>query len=167
MKSNSFKVASITLLIAVLAAIGVSQTVKRVHMHREGMWGGGMFDAPMMGFLAHKLNLTDAQRAQVKEIMAKEKPALQPLMLQLAQDHHQMRELVMSTGFDEAKVREIASQQTQAMTELTVQRARVEAELLQVLTSDQKSALTTILSQHEQRLIDHMQRPVSGQVQSQ
>ena len=48
------------------------------------------------GYLAHKLELTDAQQAQVKAIMAKEKPTLQPLMLQMAQDHPQMRELVMS-----------------------------------------------------------------------
>ena len=41
----------------------------------------------MMGFYVHQLDLTDAQRAQVKAIMAKEKPALQPLMQQMAQGH--------------------------------------------------------------------------------
>ena len=79
----------------------------------------------MMGFLARKLDLTDSQQAQVKEIMAKEKPSFQPLMLQMAQNRQQMRQLIMSTAFDEGKARELATQQTQTVTELTVQRARV------------------------------------------
>ena len=170
MKSNYFKVLAVALLLAVIAAIGVSQTVKHSHMRGDGMFGGGMFaggmlggDGHMLGFLAHKLDLTDTQQAQVKEIMAKEKPTFQPLMLQMAQNHQQMRQLVMASGFDEAKVRELASQQTQTMTELTVQRARVESELFQVLTTDQKTKLTAIINQHEQWFMNHMQ----GQAQTQ
>jgi Spy/CpxP family protein refolding chaperone len=87
------------------------------------------------------------------------------LLLQMAQHHQQLRRLVMSDGFDEAKVRELASQQTQAMTELTVQRARVASELLQVLTPDQKTKLTAIINQHEQQLMNHVQE--QGQTQSQ
>ena len=55
----------------------------------------------------------------------------------------------MANGFDEAKVREMAAQQTQTLTELTVQRARVESEMYQVLTPDQKTKLSTIITQHE------------------
>ena len=73
----------------------------------------------------------------------------------------------MSGAFDEAKVRELATQQTQTMTELTVQRARVESELVQVLTPDQKTKLTTIINQHEQRMMNHMQRQSQGQAQTQ
>jgi len=167
MKSNYFKVLAVALLLAVNAAIGVSQTVKRAHMCGEGMFGGPEFGGHMLGYLARKLDLTDAQRAQVKEIMAKEKPTFQPLMLQMAQNHQQMRQLVMSSGFDEAKVRELASQQTQTMTELTVQRARVASELFQVLTPDQKTKLTAIINQHEQRFMNHMQGQAQGQGQTQ
>ncbi len=167
MKSNYFKVLAVALLLAVMAAIGVSQTVKRAHMRGEGMFGGPEFGGHMLGYLARKLDLTDAQRAQVKEIMAKEKPTFQPLMLQMAQNHQQMRQLVMSSGFDEAKVRELASQQTQTMTELTVQRARVASELFQVLTPDQKTKLTAIINQHEQRFMNHMQGQAQGQGQTQ
>jgi periplasmic protein CpxP/Spy len=175
MKSSYFKVLAVALLVGVVAAIGVSQTVKRAHMRADGMFGGPMlggtmfggpgFGGHMLGYLAHKLDLTDAQQAQVKEILAKEKPAFQPLMLQMAQNHQQMRQLVMANGFDEAKVRELASQQTQTMTELTVQRARVESELFQVLTPDQKTKLTTIIAQHEQRFMNHMQGQAQGQGQ--
>ena len=165
MKSNYFKVLAVVLLVAVVAAIGVSQTVKRVHMRGDGMFGGPEFGGHMLAYFTRKLDLTDAQQAQVKDIIAKEKPSFGPLMLQMAQNHQQMRQLIMSNGFDEAKVRELASQQTQTMTELTVQRVRVGSELYQVLTPDQKTKLTAIINQHEQRFMNHMQG--QGQTQSQ
>jgi Spy/CpxP family protein refolding chaperone len=172
MKSRQFKILAVVLLLAVLGAIAVSQTVRRAHMRGDGMMGGAMFGDPgfggfMLGHLARRLELTDTQRAQVKQIIAKEKPAFQPLMLQMAQNHQQMRQLVMAGAFDEAKVRELASQQTQTMTELTVQRARVASEMLQVLTAEQKTKLTGIINEHEQRFMTHMQGQSQGQSQEQ
>ena len=187
MKSSYFKALAIALLLAVLVAIGVSQTMKRAHMRGDAMFGGDMFGGPMsagpmsgaamfggdmlggrtLGHLVRQLELTDAQQAQVKEIIAREKPGFQPLMLQMAQNHQQMRQLVMAGGFDEAKVRELASQHTQTITELTVQRARVQSELFQVLTPDQKTKLTTIISQREQRFMNRMQGLTQGQGQRQ
>src|SRR5580704_12745589 len=98
MKSKYFKIAAVVLVLAVMAAIAVSQTVRRAHMRGDGMFGG-----PMLGFYAHQLDLTDAQKAQMKAIMAKERPGLQPLMQQASQGHSQLRELVMSGNFDEGK----------------------------------------------------------------
>jgi protein CpxP len=162
MKAKYFKIAAVVLALAVMAAIAVSQTVRRAHMRGDGMFGG-----PMLGFYVHKLDLTDAQRAQLKAIMAKEKPTLQPLMQQMAQGHSQLRELVMSGTFDEAKARELATQQTQTMTELTVQHARIASEMVQILTPDQKTKLTALISQHEQRMMNRMQGKAPGQTQSQ
>jgi protein CpxP len=162
MKSRYFKIAAVVLALAVMAAIAVSQTVRHAHMRGDGMFGG-----PMLGYYVHKLDLTDAQQAQVKAIMAKEKPALQPLMLQMAQGHSQLRELVMSGSFDETKARELASQQTQTMTELTVQHARIASEMVQILTPDQKTKLTSLISQHEQRMMNRMQGKTPGQTQNQ
>jgi Spy/CpxP family protein refolding chaperone len=162
MKTKYFKIAAVVLALAVMAAIAVSQTVRRAHMRGDGMFGG-----PMLGYYVHKLDLTEAQQAQVKAIMAKEKPALQPLMLQMAQGHSQLRDLVMSGSFDEAKVRELASQQTPVLTELAVQYARIGSEMIQVLTPEQKTKLTALISQHEQRMMNRMQGKTPGQTQSQ
>jgi Spy/CpxP family protein refolding chaperone len=162
MKSKYFKVAAVVLVLAVVAAIAVSQTVRRAHMRGEGMVGG-----PMLGFYVHKLDLTDAQLAQVKAIMAKEKPALQPLMLQVAQGHSQLRNLVTSGSFDEGKARELASQQTPVLTELAVQYARIGSEMVQVLTPEQKTKLTALINQHEQRMMNRMRGKTAGQTQSQ
>ena len=162
MRTKYFKSATIVLALAVVAAIAVSQTVRGAHMRGDRMFGG-----PMLGFYVHKLDLTDAQQAQVKAIMAKEKPTLQPLMLQIAQGHSRLRDLAMSGSFDEAKVRELASQQTPVLTELAVQYARIGSEMVQVLTPEQKTKLTALISQREQRMMNRMQGKTPGQTQSQ
>ena len=162
MKQKSFKTLAVVLALTVMAAIAVSQTVKRAHMRGDGMFGG-----PMLGFYMHKLDLTDAQQAQVKAIMAKEKPAFRPLMQQMAQGHAQLRDLVINGGYDEAKVREMASQQAQTMTELTVQYARVGSEMIQVLNPEQKAKLTELINQHQQRMMNRMQGKTPEATQSQ
>jgi len=162
MKSKYFKILAVVLVLAVMAAIALSQTMRRAHMRGDGMFGG-----PMLGYYVHKLDLTDAQQAQVKAIVAKEKPAIQPLMLQMAQGHAQLRDLVINGAFDEAKVRELASRQSQTMTELTVQHARIASELVQVLTPEQKTKLATLIAQHQQRMMNRMQGKTPEQTQSQ
>ena len=162
MKSKYFKILAVVLVLAVMAAIALSQTMRRAHMRGDGMFGG-----PMLGYYVHKLDLTDAQQAQVKAIVAKEKPAIQPLMLQMAQGHAQLRDLVINGAFDEAKVRELAAQQSQTMTELTVQHARIASELVQVLTPEQKTKLAALITQHQQRMMNRMQGKTPEQTQSQ
>lgn len=162
MKSKYFKILAVVLVLAVVGAIAVSQTVRRAHMRGAGMFGG-----PMLSYYMYKLDLSDAQKAQVKTIMEKEKPTIQPLMLQMAQGHAQLRDQVINGAFDEGKVREMASQQTQAMTELMVQHARIGSELVQVLTPEQKTKLNALISQHEQRMMNHMQGKTPASTQNQ
>jgi Spy/CpxP family protein refolding chaperone len=162
MKAKYFKTLAVVLVLAVMAAIAVSQTVARSHMRGDGMFGG-----PMLGYYVHKLDLNDAQQAQVKAIMAKEKPAMQPLMQKMAQGHAQLRELAMSGTFDEAKARELAAQQSQVMTELIVQHTRIASEMVQVLTPEQKTKLTGLINQHEQHFMNRLQEKTPEQTQSQ
>jgi protein CpxP len=109
------------------------------------------FGDPMMGMFFHRLNLTDAQKAQFKQIMTQERPTLKPLMQQMRQGQEQLRTLEMSGSFDEAQARTIATQQSQTMTELTVQKARIESQMIQALTPDQKTQLAQMMQRHAQR----------------
>ena len=70
MKSNKTKILIGMLAIALLGAFAVSQTIKRVHMHHEGMFGDHMLE-----MMTDYLGLSSDQQAQIKQIMAKEKPA--------------------------------------------------------------------------------------------
>jgi len=161
MKHKCFQVAAVVLtVVGLTAAVALSQTFTRTHMHGHGMFGGSM-----LGFHARALNLTEDQRSQMKSVMAKEKPALKPLFAQLATTRQQVRQLEMSDTFDEAKVREVATQQAQAMTELTVQQARIHSELYQLLTPDQKAKLTQMMQQRQQRIQEHLQQQSPAQSQ--
>ena len=155
MKSSRFKlIAGVSAVLLLATAVGISQTVKRAHMR-----GPGMFRGPGgMHFLSRYLDLDDAQKAQVRDILSKQRATVKPLMQQLHQSQQQERALVEAGTFDEAQARALAAQRSQAMVELAVLKMRVESQLYQVLNSDQKTKLNEMLDKHEQRFNEHMQK---------
>lgn len=121
-----------------------------------------------IGFFARNLDLTDAQKAQMKTILQKEHPAMKPLFQQLHQNELQLRQY-SEGAYDETKVRALAAQQSQTQIELAVQRTRIHNELFQVLTADQQAKMKEMEANHEtrmqQRMQNHMQNQQSDQQQ--
>jgi Spy/CpxP family protein refolding chaperone len=156
MKSNRIKILIGALVLILLVAVGVSQTVKRAHM--RGMHGDGMFSEHAIGFLTDYLNLNEAQQAQAKDILAKEKPTLDSLSQQMKQGREALKQLETSGSFDEAKVRAVASQQAQTMTDLIVEKARIHSQLFQILTPDQKTKMTQLMDKHGHGGMRHHQQ---------
>src|SRR2546423_4346280 len=165
MKSNRIKIVIAALVLTLLVAVGVSQTVKRAHMH--GMHGDGMFSEHAIGFLTDYLNLNEGQQAQAKDILAKEKPTLDSLSQQMKQGHEALKQLETSGTFDEAKVRAVASQQSQTMTDLIVEKARIHSQLFQILTPDQKTKMTQLMDKHEHGFMGHHHHEQQNQPQDQ
>jgi Spy/CpxP family protein refolding chaperone len=127
-----------------------------------GPRGGDFFGGPMLGFFGDYLDLSDAQRGQIKQIMSKEKSSLEPLFKQEMESHKQMMQLIQSGAFDEAKAQAIATQGAQVHAQLEVQNARVASEAYQVLTADQKTKLAEFMAKREQRFEQHMQEHEQG-----
>jgi protein CpxP len=148
MKLSNFKISTAALAMALLATGAVSQDDLR------GPRGGG-FGGPRMGL--HGLELSDAQKAQVKQIMTAEKPTLKPLMQQELQNHQQMTALVRSGSFEEAKAQTIASQEAQVHAQIAVERAKIDAQVYQLLTPDQKTKLAEREAKRGQW--QHQERP--------
>lgn len=144
MKSSRTKIMVAALALAILAAVAVSQTVTRTQWHG----GGGMHGEHMLSFYTDYLDLTDAQQAQAKDIMDKNKTALQPFFEQMGQSRRDLSQLEQSATFDEAKVRALATQQAANMTEFIVQEARMKSQLFQILTPDQKAKMTKLMDRH-------------------
>jgi protein CpxP len=151
MKFVSRKMSLVALAIALVAGVAIAQRPGGPH------GGGDFFGGPMLGFFADYLDLSDAQQTQIKQIIAKEKPALEPLFLQEKQSREQMMQLIQSGTFDEAKATAIASQDAQIHAQLEVQHARIASEAYQVLTADQKTKLAQFIAKREQRFEQHMQ----------
>jgi Spy/CpxP family protein refolding chaperone len=155
MKASRWKILAAVMTVALLATVAFSQSVVKT---TQGMGHQGGFGARMLGFYADYLDLTDAQQAQMKDILAKEKPTIQPLMQQLAQGRQQMSQLEQAGTFDEAKVRAVATQQSQTVTELMVQKVRIKSELMALLTPDQKDKMAKLEARREARMQKHLEQ---------
>lgn len=149
MKSTRTKVLIVGAAVILAVAAALAQGMR-------GHGGPGGFEH-MLGFYSDYLDLSSAQQDQIRAIMQKEKPTLAPLMQQMKQFHSQMNQFDQSGTFDEAKVRALATQQSQTMIELAVQHARIKSEMLQVLTPDQKTKFAQLQAKREQRMQKHMQ----------
>jgi len=155
--NRTTKVLSVVAVVTLAGALAVSEAVAH-HRHMGMGMGDGFGPTPehIVAFMTDTLDLTDAQQAQAKSILDKEKPNFQPLIQQLADGHKQMRTLEESTTFDEAAVRALATQHAQTITELIVTKARVKSELFAILTPDQRIKATKMMNRHEDHMMHHM-----------
>ncbi len=103
-----------------------------------GEFGGGGRD--MMRML-HGLDLTEAQRDKVFELVHANMPALREQGKVLRNNHEELRKLALSDKYDEAKVKALTEQNAQAMAQMAQTRARMGHEVYQLLTPEQRKAL--------------------------
>ena len=109
---------------------------------------GGEFGPQMMEHMARALNLTDAQKAEVKTPMEAARPTVEPLMKKQEEFHRQLEAATANGQFDEAQVRAIATQQAQTMVELTVEHERLKAKLFSILTLEQRTKAQQMMHMH-------------------
>jgi len=137
MKSKHIQWAlGVVLFVAGIVVLAHSQAMPGKGMHRGGWGRHGMF----LRHMARELNLTDAQKAQIKSLAQAERPAIQPLVQQLAGLRKQMLTATANGAFDQEKVQAIANQQAQILAQLMVARQQLQSKIYNtVLTSDQKA----------------------------
>jgi periplasmic protein CpxP/Spy len=150
MKSTFIAIAAVLTLCAGIAFAEGGAAGPMHHHHGDSMGG--------FQLALHQLNLTDDQKAQVKQIFQAEKPTMKPLMQQEHAAHQQMIQLVTSGSFETAKAAAIAQQETQTHMQLEVEHAKIASQIYQLLSSDQKAKAAEIIAQHEQRMQEHMQK---------
>jgi protein CpxP len=159
MKSIRIRLLVAAMAVVFAAALAKSQSAdtQAPAMHHQKFGFGGH----MMGFFADYLNLSDAQQSQMKAVIVKEHAALKPLVQQLHQTRQQLRQYEEG-AYDEARVRAVAAQESQTLTELTVQKTRIHSELFQMLTPDQQAKMKEFEARHEARIEKRMNRAPSG-----
>jgi len=110
-----------------------------------------------VGLMMDYLDLSDAQRGQVKQVIASEKPTLIPLMQQLVGTKQQILQEVSGGTFDQAKISALASQQSQTQMQLNVEKAKIMAQIFNLLTPDQKTKAVSFLQKRASRFEQHLQ----------
>jgi protein CpxP len=124
-----------------------------MHAHRMG---GGEF-----GMFLHQLNLSDDQKAQVKQIFQNEKQNMRPLVEQEAQAHLQMIKLITGGNFTPSAAAQVASQEAQTHIQLEVEHAKIGSQIYSLLNSDQKAKVADMISKHEQMIEQRSNKPQS------
>ena len=113
---------------------------------KEGHEGG------FAGRFFERLNLTDAQKEQIRQIAARHRESTKALRQQMRQARVGGDNGFFNGGtFNESAVRANAQARANAQVELEVARARMMSEMYAVLTPEQKTQLATERQQREQK----------------
>jgi protein CpxP len=125
--------------------------------HGPGGHGGprgphGPHGGNLVEHLSRALDLTDAQKAQVKQIEDSLRESTKSLHEQLAKSADGGGPLDgFREGFDEAAVRSAAQARAAAHVELEVAHARAMSQIYALLTAEQKAKLAELRQQMQQR----------------
>jgi len=84
MKSSSWMFAVAILAVVLCAAVMISYAQQTDDTNPKPAWAGH-HHGNHMGYMAKALNLTDAQKDQIKSIMQANRASTRPLMQQMAQ----------------------------------------------------------------------------------
>jgi periplasmic protein CpxP/Spy len=124
----------------------------------QGPRGGGSFGrrggpGPMGGGLPlAQLNLTEAQREQVRGIRERYRDQTQALAGRLGQAADKQRQAIETLPVNETLITSLTQDMTQAQVDLAIQEARLNSEIWSVLTPEQQAEVTTLRAERKARL---------------
>lgn len=145
------KKAIIAILVFAVLATGVMFAVaQRSGDGKKGGWGnrGGHHRGGMM---LRGLDLTDEQKAQVKQIMEASKEKSQSLRESLKANREKMNEATANGAFDEAQVTALATEKGNISAQMTVEHARSKSQIFALLTAEQKAKAVEMKSKMKDR----------------
>ena len=150
---------------AVAFAAALMMTVAAFAQHRPGGPGGhrgpGRHGGPggpvnLLGHFSQVLDLTDAQKAQIKQIEESFRESTKSLHEQLRANGGGPFDALKGGTFDEAAVRAAAQARAAVHVELEVAHARMLSQVFAVLTAEQRAKLAELHKQMQER---HKQGP--------
>ncbi len=128
----------------------------------KGNKGGHGCDVEMSKQAFKKLDLTDAQKAELKTIRQDEKASK---MNNGSQKREQMqayrqkeRDLVLAADFNEQQAQSLAQEMVAQRTERQVEKLRTQHRMMSVLTAEQKQKLTEMQDKRMQKCQQKMQK---------
>jgi Spy/CpxP family protein refolding chaperone len=124
--------------------------------------GGRGFGPGGPGLALNELNLTDAQREQVREIRGRYREQIQTLSRRLGDLTAKQRQAIETVPVNETLITSATQDMTQAEVEVAIQEARINADIWSVLTPEQQAKATKLRAERkaqiEQRRQENQQR---------
>lgn len=136
------------LVLAGIAALLIGATVFALAQHpgmREKM-GGGPGD--MVEHISRELNLTDAQKDQVKALLEAQHATEEARHTKLDELRKQIDAATANGQFDENTVRNLANQQAQLMADEMVDHLRLHSKIYGLLTAEQRTKADQMMKMH-------------------
>lgn len=136
--------------VAVVAILGIGSALVFAQSSEPGKRGGkrphfggkgGPEGRGGFGPIFRGLDLTDEQKAKLKELHEANKAAVEPIHEALKGVHEKMKAATENGSFDEAVVTAIANEKAGYDVQLTVERARFMSQAFALLTDEQKAKL--------------------------
>ncbi len=154
---KAFAIAGSMALVLAVGTLAVKAQGPEHHGHGHpgamGMMGGD--DAR---FMDKALDLTDAQKAQVKALHEAQRATMQPIHQQLEAAHKAIEAASSNGNFNEAAIRAIISQNQEAFTQAIVAEAKMKSDFYKILTPEQQAKLKTLHQDMQQHMKERMER---------
>ena len=141
-------------IIAVVVLAGGAIFVVAQKARHSGGPGFGHCRGDHIGMALRGLDLTDEQKAKVKEIMDASKANVEPLIQQMRDNHKTIADLGTNGAFDQAKVEAAASEQGNTMAKLIVEKEKAKAQVFALFTDDQKAKAAAMRAKFEEHFKD-------------
>jgi periplasmic protein CpxP/Spy len=129
---------------------------------RGGGRGGRGFGPGGPGLALNELNLTEAQREQVREIRDRYQEQIQALSRHLGDLAAKQRQAIETVPVNETLITSATQDMTQSQVDVAIQEARINADIWSVLTPEQQAKATKLRAerkaQMEQRRQENQQR---------
>ena len=148
---------------AVALLLGAGVVAARAARTQGYGWHHGWRGHGPMAMLAWKLDLTDAQKAQVKTIWQGESPTVAALLKELSAEQKQMNAANVDANFDASKVQSITNSQAATIGKLLIERQKIESQIYtSVLTAEQRTKFDEMKQKFPERLDKIAERIASG-----
>jgi len=160
MRNRILGIAGIAVLVVGAAILGLGHGFQGPGGHARGE---GLPHGDMLEHLTRALNLTDAQKTQVRAIMDSVGTTANATHAKLDEIHKQIEAATANGQFDETQVRTLASQQAQLEADLLVEHLRTKSKFYSILTAEQRAKAEELHKRggpHERRHGPH--RPLAG-----
>lgn len=92
--------------------------------------------------IAERLNLTDDQKSQIKDILVGEKDTLKPLLMSLHQSRENLHAAIHASDATEASVHAASAKVASAESDLAVERMKIYAKIAPILTDEQRQQIS-------------------------
>ena len=151
MKRVSYFIAGAVM--AAMLATGASTYAQGPGFGRRGGGPGGPggFGGPGVALPLRDLNLTDAQRQQVRDIRERHRDEAQQIGERLRTAMDAQRKAVEATPVNESLIRSTTQELAEAQADAAIAQAHARSEILSILTADQRAQLSKLQADRQAR----------------